>query len=127
MRLTEARARAELREVATEADAQHVVALMRASMVDVFANEHGFLDFSRSQQGSGMTGRAAAKRLVAILQAAAERKLCSTFSFAQIRQFVSESGLVFREELCHVVESLNHQGYLLKAGPKLYRLETAGF
>lgn len=110
-----------------EADAQDVVALMRTSMVDVFANEHGFLDFSRSQQGSGMTGRAAAKRLVSVLQAAAERNLSSVFSFSQIRQLVNEAGLVFREELGHVVESLNHQGYLLKAGPKLYRLETAGF
>ena len=57
IRLTEARARLELREEATEQDAKDVVEVMKFSMFDTFSDEFGMLDFQRSQHGSGMSQR----------------------------------------------------------------------
>ena len=48
VRLAEARARVELREVATEADAADVVDLMRQTLFDEFVDEAGLLDFRRA-------------------------------------------------------------------------------
>ena len=58
IRLTEARARVELREEATAQDARDVVEVMKFSMHDTFSDQYGMLDFDRSQHGSGMSQRA---------------------------------------------------------------------
>ena len=58
IRLTEARARLELREEASAQDARDVVDIMKFSMLDTFSDEYGVLDFDRSQHGSGMSQRA---------------------------------------------------------------------
>ena len=50
-RLTEARAKLELREEATEQDALDVVEIMKSCMVDTIADNLGILDFSRSHMG----------------------------------------------------------------------------
>lgn len=55
IRLTEARAKVELREEATEDDAKDVVEIMRHSLIDVFSDEAGGLDTTRSPMGSGMS------------------------------------------------------------------------
>jgi len=52
-----ARAKAELREEVTAQDARDVIELVRTSFDDVFRNEFGGLDFTRSQNGSGMSSR----------------------------------------------------------------------
>lgn len=57
IRLTEARARLELREEATKEDANDVIEIMKYSMVDTYSDQYGGLDFRRSQHGSGMSGR----------------------------------------------------------------------
>ena len=48
VRLAEARARVELRDVATEADALDVVDIMKATLYDEFVDETGVLDFRRA-------------------------------------------------------------------------------
>ncbi|WAR02957.1 MCM8-like protein [Mya arenaria] len=55
IRLTEARARLELREIASREDAEDVIEIMKYSMVDTYSDQFGGLDFLRSQHGSGMT------------------------------------------------------------------------
>jgi DNA helicase MCM8 len=75
IRLTEARAKMELREEATEADAIDVVEIMRASMVDTAADEGGMggkMDFSRSANGAGMSSRGASKKFIRALEQEAE-------------------------------------------------------
>lgn len=47
----------ELREEATANDALDVVEIMKYSLVDTFSDEYGTLDFSRSQNGSGVSGK----------------------------------------------------------------------
>ena len=64
--MTEARAKLELREEATEQDALDVVEIMKSCMVDTIADNLGILDFSRSHMGSGMSSRGAAKKFVQV-------------------------------------------------------------
>ncbi|KAJ1879732.1 DNA replication licensing factor mcm8, partial [Coemansia sp. S17] len=53
VRLAEARARAELREVVTEADAENVIEIMKYSLFQTYEDEEGIMDFGRSQMGTG--------------------------------------------------------------------------
>ena len=126
-RLCEARARLELREACTARDASDVVELMRYSMLDTFSDQYGFLDFSRCQHGSGMSHRAAGKRLVTVLQRAYERRdYNALFSVQDMRDMAQQAGVQV-DDFEGLVASLNNQGYLLKKGPRLYQLQTAGY
>lgn len=51
VRLSEARARAELREEVTKTDAENVIELMQYSLFESLEDELGNLDFCRSQMG----------------------------------------------------------------------------
>ncbi|XP_064079560.1 DNA helicase MCM8-like [Macrobrachium nipponense] len=124
IRLTEARARCELREEATEDDARDVVEVMRFSMMDTFSDEFGLLDFQRSQHGSGSSNRGQMKKFVAALQRMSDNTYKSTYSLDELRQLAKQLNMKvgdFRD----FVESLNHQGYLLKKGSNIYQLMTA--
>lgn len=57
MRLAEARAKVDLREVITQDDAHDVVELMKFSLIDTYCDEEGKIDIARSQNGAGLTGR----------------------------------------------------------------------
>ncbi len=48
-----ARAKLEMRQECTAADALEVIEIMKVSMVDYYSDEMGELDFSRSLNGSG--------------------------------------------------------------------------
>ena len=56
--MLKARARLEMREKASQQDAQDVVEIMKYSLLDTFSDNFGNLDFQRSQHGSGMSSRA---------------------------------------------------------------------
>lgn len=124
IRLSEARARLELREDVTEEDAQDVVHIMKYSMVDTFMDSFGFLDFQRSQHGSGMSSRSQAKRLIAQMQRITEQTCNSLFTVQEMRQIANEAGIKV-PNFEDFVSSLNNQGYLLKKGPRVYKLQTA--
>lgn len=62
VRLAQARAKAELREVANRQDALDVIELVKTSFDDVFKDEFGALDFTRSFNGSGMSSRNEVRR-----------------------------------------------------------------
>ncbi|XP_013415383.1 DNA helicase MCM8 [Lingula anatina] len=126
IRLTEARARLELREEATEHDAKDVVDIMKFSMIDTYSNELGFLDFERSQHGSGMSSKAQGKRLIAALQKMSETTYNSLFTVQEMRQIAQSAGIQVRD-FEDFISSLNNQGFLLKKGPRVYQLQTAGF
>ncbi|XP_066964761.1 DNA helicase MCM8-like [Macrobrachium rosenbergii] len=124
IRLTEARARCELREEATEDDARDVVEVMRFSMMDTFSDEFGLLDFQRSQHGSGSSNRGQMKKFVAALQRMSDNTYKSTYSLDELRQLARQLKIQFND-FRDFVESLNHQGYLLKKGSNIYQLMTA--
>uniref|UniRef100_A0A8C0W327 DNA helicase MCM8 n=1 Tax=Castor canadensis TaxID=51338 RepID=A0A8C0W327_CASCN len=123
IRLTEARARLELREEATKEDAEDIVEIMKYSMLGTYSDEFGNLDFERSQHGSGMSNRSTAKRFISALNNIAERTYNNLFQFHQLRQIAKELNIQVAD-FENFIGSLNDQGYLLKKGPKVYQLQT---
>uniref|UniRef100_A0A8C0D1H8 DNA helicase MCM8 n=1 Tax=Balaenoptera musculus TaxID=9771 RepID=A0A8C0D1H8_BALMU len=123
IRLTEARARLELREEATKEDAEDIVEIMKYSMLGTYSDEFGNLDFERSQHGSGMSNRSTAKRFISTLNNIAERTYNNLFQFHQLRQIAKELNIQVAD-FENFIGSLNDQGYLLKKGPKIYQLQT---
>uniref|UniRef100_A0A3P9N8Q9 DNA helicase MCM8 n=1 Tax=Poecilia reticulata TaxID=8081 RepID=A0A3P9N8Q9_POERE len=123
IRLTEARAKLELREVATQSDAEDVVEIMKHSLADTYSDGLGNLDFERSQLGSGMSQRGAAKRLVSALHSHAQRTNQKQFDLQTIRSVADKMNIKVMD-FQGLLSSLNEQGFLLKKGPKLYQLQT---
>ncbi|KAG5265875.1 hypothetical protein AALO_G00247300 [Alosa alosa] len=123
IRLTEARARLELREKATQDDAEDVVEIMKHSLTDTYSDEFGRLDFERSQLGSGMSNRSQVKRFVAALNQVAERMHKTNFELQQLRQLAKELNIQV-VDFEGFISTLNEQGYLLKKGNKVYQLQT---
>ncbi|XP_075719163.1 DNA helicase MCM8 [Rhinoderma darwinii] len=123
IRLTEARARSELREEATREDAEDVIQIMKYSLLGTYSDEFGKLDFNRSQHGSGMSNRSLAKKFVSALNRIAERTYNNLFEYQQLRQIAREMQIQV-SDFESFVGSLNDQGYLLKKGPKVYQLQT---
>ncbi|XP_031730088.1 DNA helicase MCM8-like [Anarrhichthys ocellatus] len=130
IRLTEARARLELRETATNSDAEDVVEIMKHSLADTYSDGLGNLDFERSQLGSGMSQRSAAKRLVNALHLHAQRTNQTQFDLQTLRSVANKMNIKSLVDSFQVmdfeglVSSLNEQGFLLKKGAKLYQLQT---
>ncbi|KAM6956402.1 DNA helicase MCM8 [Aplochiton taeniatus] len=123
IRLTEARARLELRETASREDAEDVVDIMKHSLADTYSDGSGGLDFERSQLGAGMSQRSAVKRLVAALNSHAQRTNQSLFEMQQLRSMARDLHIQV-VDFEGLVNSLNEQGYLLKRGGRLYQLQT---
>ncbi|ESO83521.1 hypothetical protein LOTGIDRAFT_207337 [Lottia gigantea] len=123
IRLTEARARLELREEATQSDAEQVVEIMKYSMFETFSDQFGCIDFQRSQHGSGMSGRSKPKKFIAALQRIAEQTYNSIFTVDQIRQIAKDINILVTD-FEGFISSLNNQGFLLKKGQRVYQLQT---
>ncbi|XP_015763599.1 PREDICTED: DNA helicase MCM8-like, partial [Acropora digitifera] len=104
---SQARARLEMREKASQQDAQDVVEIMKYSLLDAFSDDLGNLDFQRSQHGSGMSSRAQSKRFVAELSRVSEREYNSLFTVDQMRGIAKVTNI--RE--CYVVEATFPSGY----------------
>ena len=124
IRLTQARAKLELRQEATAQDALEVIEIMRYSMVDTFSDETDTLDFSRALHGSGMSKGSAKKKLVSALQKFATRSTRNTFTLDEIKQVAMEIGFPI-EKFSETVASLNDHGFLLKKSSQNYQLLTA--
>lgn len=126
VRLAEARARLELREVVTQQDAEEVVEIMKCSMVDTYSDEFGQLDFQRSQHGSGMSKKAQAKRYISELHRIAEETYNSMFTLQQLRTLCNKMNLQVGSFM-EFIGSLNNQGFLLQKGAKTYQLATSAY
>ncbi|ORY50759.1 MCM-domain-containing protein [Rhizoclosmatium globosum] len=121
MRLVEARARSELRDEATRQDALDVVSIMKFSLWETYEDELGNLDFQRSQHGSGTSKKGEEKRFMTKLSRVATETGLDKFNYDQLHEIAKEMALRtgnFKD----FVETLNHQGYLLKKGNRLYSI-----
>ncbi len=87
-RLTQARAKIELRSTCTADDAQEVLEIMKASMVDYYENEQGKLDFSRSMNGSGFSKALSVKDFVRYLQQVADQKKSNKFTYDELKELI---------------------------------------
>lgn len=126
IRLTEARAKLELREEATEKDAQDIVEIMKYSMVDTLSDGFGSVDFQRSQNGSGMSSRNQGKRFISALQKRAEVQTRSLFSVQELKEVAELAGIKV-SDFHGFLSTLNVQGFLLKKASKLYQLLTVDY
>ncbi|XP_072387605.1 DNA helicase MCM8-like [Diabrotica undecimpunctata] len=124
IRLTQARAKAELREVATKQDALDVVEIMKWSLNDVFSDEAGVLDKTRSQNGTGTSTKAQITRLLRLVQRVSDVETRSMFHTNELKQLSEQAGIA-RDKFFTVLDNLNLQGYLLKKGQGKYQLVTA--
>ncbi|XP_057371911.1 DNA helicase MCM8-like isoform X2 [Daphnia carinata] len=122
VRLSQARAKAELRTEVTGQDARDVIELVKTSFDDVFKNEFGSLDFSRSQNGSGMSSRNEGKRFIAFLQSYASRHDKLSFSFDELKALAVQCNLGQTGNFKQFIETLNNQNYLLNKGGSIYKL-----
>ncbi|XP_055028759.2 DNA helicase MCM8 isoform X1 [Misgurnus anguillicaudatus] len=123
IRLTEARARLELREKATQSDAEDVVEIMKHSLIDTYSDEFGRLDFDRSQLGSGMSNRSKVKKFITALNKLAERTHKTMFEVQELRQLAKDLQIQV-VDFEGFISALNEQGYLLKKGHRTYQLQT---
>ncbi|KAI7804271.1 putative DNA helicase MCM8 [Triplophysa rosa] len=123
IRLTEARARVELREKATQSDAEDVVDIMKHSLIDTYSDEFGRLDFDRSHLGSGMSNRSKAKKFITALNKLAERQRRTMFEIQELQQLAKDLQIQV-VDFEGFVSALNEQGYLLKKAHRTYQLQT---
>ncbi|KAL1488055.1 hypothetical protein ABEB36_015424 [Hypothenemus hampei] len=124
IRLTQARAKAELREEATEEDALHVIDIMKHCLKDIFTDGEGCLDTTRSSMGSGMSYKTKVMRIVEILQKRSLSTSQSQFTLQEIKE-VAETAGIPKTKFNHALESLNVQGFLLNKGGNVYQLNSA--
>ena len=94
IRLTEARARLELRNQAVKQDALDVVELMKSSLFESASNEFGELEFSRSQHGTGMSRGTDPKKFIAALQRISEQSANSRFTHHELYQTALGKNLI---------------------------------
>ncbi|XP_060515902.1 DNA helicase MCM8-like isoform X2 [Cylas formicarius] len=124
IRLTQARAKVELREEASEEDAKDVIEIMRYSLTAVFTNESGALDTTRSQLGTGMSHKNKVIKLLNVLQKKSEVESKSIFTLTEIREAGDAAGIP-KEKFSNMLETLNIQGFLLNKGGNKYQLNSA--
>lgn len=119
IRLSEARARLELREEVTSQDAQDVIDIMRDTLFDSFEDKYGNIDMRRS----GMSKNKEINRFVTKLQQVADKTLNPVFTYQQLFNLKQEIGLNVAN-FDDFIDTLNNQGYLLKKGARNYKLMT---
>eukprot|EP01126_Amoeba_proteus_P052303 TRINITY_DN6301_c0_g1_i2.p1 TRINITY_DN6301_c0_g1~~TRINITY_DN6301_c0_g1_i2.p1 ORF type:complete len:205 (+),score=48.28 TRINITY_DN6301_c0_g1_i2:197-811(+) len=120
IRLSEARARLELRESVTKQDAEDVVQIMRQSLKEAFEDEFECYDFRKT---SGMSSQKQRSAFISLLNQRSKQTFNTIFSMSELWKIAREANLnvpCFED----FVETLNFQGYLLKQGNNTYKLQT---
>jgi hypothetical protein len=121
IRLAQARARIELREQVTAADAEEVVQLLQESLLDVYTDERGIIDVTR-RGGTSMNKQM--KALVTMMNKEVVQKKGGNniFTKQEIGEIVQR--LQLNKEVDELIENMRRECYLLLKGPKLYQLQT---
>ena len=114
IRLTEARARADLRTTATAADARDVIELMQFSLRDLFRDSVPFVHVPAT--GKGVKNEA--KRLMEALRGMKRAQGTDRATVDELTALGRDLGL--SADVLGVVDMLNEAGELLKKGPQLY-------
>ncbi|KAF9938012.1 DNA replication licensing factor mcm8 [Mortierella alpina] len=124
IRMSEAKARMELREVVTKRDAMDVIEIMSFSLQETMAPGQS----SGSSQSQGQSGRGKSgsiKRYVAELNRVSHATSNNMFSHDQLYRTFQEMQLPgITGGFQSFLDTLNHQGFLLKKGPRSYQLTT---
>lgn len=121
IRLTEARAKCELRDIATEEDAKEVVEIMQESMKHVLEDEAGQIDYRRS--ASGMSKSKQATTYIKALHRRALQKQSNEFTGKELYTIGMEINLKV-DNFDTFIQNLNQQNFLLHKGGRRYQLQT---
>ncbi|KAF9932707.1 DNA replication licensing factor mcm8 [Linnemannia zychae] len=124
IRMAEAKARMELREVVTRRDAMDVIEIMVFSLREVYQHSSNYPG-SQGQSQSGRGKGASMKRYVAELQRIAFANSNNMFSHDQLYKIFQDMRMPgITEGFQSFLDTLNHQNFLLKKGPRTYQLST---
>ncbi|EEY69900.1 DNA replication licensing factor MCM8 [Phytophthora infestans T30-4] len=123
IRLSQARARAELAETVSAEHAQDVVDIMQECLLDTYITEDGNLDFGRS---GGMSLSKKVKAYVARLMKAAARRNTSLFSMDDLLEVADSMGLKV-DDFRDFVDILRNECYLLKKGPGQFKVQVSSY
>ena len=126
MRLTEARARLELREEATAQDAKDVVEIVQSTFVDTFEDDLGVLDFSRAINGSGVSSRSKVKVFMSAVHKLAHAQSKNLFSGQELKNLMMTVGVQVGN-FYDFMQNLSTQGYFIKKANGSYQLLSAEF
>jgi len=120
VRLAQARAKLELRDLVTENDAKDIVSLLRESLLDAYTDDAGVVDLQRS---SGMSMGKVCKALVSQLRRVAKKTRNPNFTVEMIKYEAKIINILHNiPDMRDMIDILNQQCYLLKKGPDKYRL-----
>lgn len=122
MRLSEARARIELRTEVTKEDALDVIEMMRSSLLDKLVDEQGFIDLRRS---GGRSKTAEARRFLSAMRHTAQQRGDPLFSEAELCDLADAIDLGV-PCIRSFIDMLNEGGDLLKQGPGKFKLSSGG-
>ncbi|XP_073957443.1 DNA helicase MCM8-like isoform X2 [Choristoneura fumiferana] len=120
IRLTQARARAGLREEATVQDANDVISLVKHSLIDTFSDEFGNIQLSRSINGSGVSSRNKLKKFLDALTRRAHQLGKDVFTRQEMIQVHKAAGVAGDPN--DLIEAMHTHSYLLLKGSNLYQL-----
>ena len=118
IRLSQARARMELRDVVTAEDAQDVIDLLHESLLDAFTNEAGEVEVGRK---GGVVKQI--KSLVKTLTQQARLRNNNVFHQEQIAEACAL--LRLEKDPMDLIETMHTECYLLKKGGRLWQLNTS--
>lgn len=120
IRLTQARARAEVCDIATGEHANDVITIVRHSMIDVMSTDVGTIQLQRNVNGSGMSQTGQIRQFVRLLQMKTAQSKKSIFSSDELKGIADSANLRFLS-FADTLDTMNIQGFLLKKGTNLYK------
>ncbi|XP_072942602.1 DNA helicase MCM8-like [Epargyreus clarus] len=120
IRLTQARARVDLREEATVQDANDVISLVKHSLMDTFCDEFGNIELSRSINGSGISSRNKLKKFLDLLTRRSRQLNKDTFTRKEMIQIHKSAGIA--GDANDLIEAMHIHSYLLLKGSNTYQL-----
>ena len=125
IRLTLARARIDLAEVATELHARDVLAIFKSTMLDTMTEKDEEMmliaqAISPHVAGnvSGMSKATQVKKFLALLQDHSTRKNQKEYSSMDLKSLADGRGY---NDMMGIIEKLNNDGFLIKKGNNMYR------
>ncbi|KAG5184900.1 MCM2/3/5 family-domain-containing protein [Tribonema minus] len=124
VRLSQARAKADLREEVSVQDALDVIHMMQESLLEAHMNDAGAVDFVR---GRGASLPKQIKAFVAALNVASDRKGSALFQEKELREIAQQRLNPPVADFGGFLEVLRSECYLLKRGAKVYQLQTSSF
>ncbi|XP_041975315.1 DNA helicase MCM8-like [Aricia agestis] len=119
IRLTQARARAELREEATIEDADDVISLMKHSLIDTFCDEYGNIPLSKPTQSSTKGRASKAKKFLDAISRATQQYNKDVFSRQELIQIHKAAGIA--GDASDLIEMMHINSHLLLKASNVYQ------